>query len=141
MSEKSTLQEIGALWKLITGSAVIASMCCLPSVILVMFGLASVSTAAALSNTLYWGEDGYAWFRPMLNAFSAICVIIGLILYFRREGICSFDEAKRQKRRVINISILVAIITILAYILLNFVILTEVGIALQLPWESSRLWN
>ena len=141
MPEKSTLQEIGALWKLITGSAVIASMCCLPSVILVMFGLASVSTAAALSNTLYWGEDGYAWFRPMLNAFSAICVIIGLILYFRREGICSFDEAKRQKRRVINISILVAIITILAYILLNFVILTEVGIALQLPWESSRLWN
>ena len=141
MSEKSTLQEIGALWKLITGSAVIASMCCLPSVILVMFGLASVSTAASLSNTLYWGEDGYEWFRPMLNAFSAICVIIGLILYFRREGICSFDEAKRQKRRVINTSILVIIITILAYILLNFVILTEVGIALQLPWESSRLWN
>ena len=141
VSEKSTLQEIGALWKLITGSAVIASMCCLPSVILVMFGLASVSTAASLSNTLYWGEDGYAWFRPMLNIFSSICVIIGLILYFRREGICSFDEAKRQKRRVINISILVAIITILAYILLNYVILTEVGIALQLPWESSRLWN
>ena len=53
----------------------------------------------------------------------------------------AFDEAKRQKRRVINISILVAIITILAYILLSYVILTEVGIALQLPWESSRLWN
>ena len=51
-----------SLWKLIAGSSVIASMCCLPSVVLVMFGIATVSTGAALSDTLYWGEDGYSWF-------------------------------------------------------------------------------
>ena len=47
-----------SLMKIISGSAIIASMCCLPSVVLVMFGLASVSSAAALSNKLYWGEMG-----------------------------------------------------------------------------------
>lgn len=141
MSEKRLTQEIGSFWKLVTGSAIVASMCCLPSVILVMFGLASVSTAASLSNTLYWGENGYWWFRPVLNIFSVACVIFGLVEYFRREGICTFDEVKRQRRRIVNISILVFILALLAYILINFVILTEIGIALQLPWESSRLWN
>ena len=33
------------LWKWISSSAIVASMCCLPSVVMVMFGLASVSTA------------------------------------------------------------------------------------------------
>jgi len=28
-----------------------------------------------------------------------------------------------------------------SYIVFNFVILTELGVALDLPWESSRLWN
>ncbi|MBT5184111.1 MAG: hypothetical protein HOM47_02930, partial [Euryarchaeota archaeon] len=32
------------LWKLVASSSIIASMCCLPSVVLVMFGIASVST-------------------------------------------------------------------------------------------------
>ena len=52
-------KEKKSLIKLISGSAIIASMCCLPSVVLVLFGLASVSSAAALSDTLYWGGDGY----------------------------------------------------------------------------------
>ena len=48
-----------SLWKLVASSSIIASMCCLPSIVLVMFGIATVSTGAALSDTLYWGEDGY----------------------------------------------------------------------------------
>ena len=43
------------LWKWISSSAIVASMCCLPSVVMVMFGLASVSTAAALSQILFTG--------------------------------------------------------------------------------------
>ena len=59
VEEKNTKSLI----KLISTSTIIASMCCLPSVVLVLFGLASVSTAAALSDTLYWGGEGYDWFR------------------------------------------------------------------------------
>ena len=141
MSGEATTSDVRSLWRLIGGSAFMASMCCFPSVVLVFFGLASVSTAAALSDDLYWGYNGLGWFRPLLLIASAMMVIIGLIVYFRKEGICTLDEAKRQRQRVINTSLFVGTLTVALYILFNFVILTELGIALNLPWESSRIWN
>lgn len=116
-------------------------MCCLPSVVLVLFGLASVSSAAALSDTLYWGGDGYEWFRPTMLAIASLSVIVGLVIYFRNRGICTFDDVKRQRRKVVNTSLLIVIIAYLSYLLFNYVILTEVGILLGLEWESSRFWN
>ena len=116
-------------------------MCCFPSVVLVFFGLASVSSAAALSNDLYWGTNGMEWFRPALSTISVILVVAGLVMYFRGEGICSIDEAKRQRKRIINTSIVVLSLALASYIVFNFVILTELGVALDLPWESSRLWT
>ena len=135
--EKSTKSLI----KLISTSTIIASMCCLPSVVLVLFGLASVSTAAALSDTLYWGGEGYDWFRPTMLAVDTLSVIIGLVVYFRNRGICTFDDVKRQRRKVINTSLLVLITAYVSYLIFNYVILTEVGILLGLEWESSRFWN
>lgn len=129
------------LWKIVAGSSFIASMCCLPSVVLVMFGIATVSSGAALSNTLYWGEDGYSWFRPLMLVIAAITVCLGLFFYFRSQGICTIDQAKRERRKIINTSILIIIISYLSYLLLNYVILTEIGILFGLPWESSRVWN
>jgi hypothetical protein len=81
------------------------------------------------------------WFRPLLLVASALMVVVGLIVYFRKEGICTLNEVKRQRQRVINTSLVVGTITVLLYIVFNFVILTELGIAMDLPWESSRLWN
>lgn len=135
--EKSTKSLI----KLISTSTIIASMCCLPSVVLVLFGLASVSTAAALSDTLYWGGEGYDWFRPTMLAIATLSVIIVLVVYFRNRGICTFDDVKRQRRKVINTSLLVLITAYVSYLIFNYVILTEVGILLGLEWESSRFWN
>ena len=127
-----------SLIKLISGSAIIASMCCLPSVVLVLFGLASVSSAAALSDTLYWGDDGYGWFRPLMLLLALSFVIVGLIIHFRGKGICTLDQAKRERRKIVNTSLLVLIVSYLTYLLLNYVILTEIGILLDLPWEESR---
>jgi hypothetical protein len=67
-----------------------------------------------------------------------VSVIIGLVMYFREQGICTFDEAKRNRRKVINTSLLVLSLAYLLYLLFNYVILTELGIAVGLPWESSR---
>tara|TARA_B100000123_G_C25524580_1_gene338229 strand:+ start:314 stop:634 length:321 start_codon:yes stop_codon:yes gene_type:complete len=106
-----------------------------------MFGLASISSAAALSNDLYWGTNGMGWFRPLLLVLSTLLVLIGLVMYFRKEGICSLDEARRQRKRILNTSLLVLSLSLVSYIVFNFVILTEIGVALDLPWESSRLWN
>lgn len=141
MNNGTGTSDVRSLWKLIGGSAFMASLCCFPSVVLVFFGLASVSTAAALSDDLYWGYNGMGWFRPLLLVASALMVVVGLIVYFRKEGICTLNEVKRQRQRVINTSLVVGTITVLLYIVFNFVILTELGIAMDLPWESSRLWN
>jgi hydrogenase-4 membrane subunit HyfE len=141
-SEQLTiLDESKSLWKLISGSAILATMCCLPSVLLVLFGLASVSSAAAVSDTLYWGLDGYQWFRPALSALSVILIISGLVLYFRSKGVCSIEQAKRERKRIINISLTVLISSYLLYLVFNYVILTEIGIALGLPWQESRFWT
>ena len=141
MEEASVSSDVKSMWKWIGGSAFLASMCCFPSVVLVLFGLASVSSAAALSNDLYWGTNGMGWFRPALSAISVMLVLAGLVMYFRSEGICSLNEAKRQRKRIINTSILVLSLALVTYIVFNFVILTELGVALDLPWESSRLWT
>ena len=141
MSEGTVSNDVRSLWKYIGGSAFIASLCCFPSVVLVFFGLASVSSAAALSNDLYWGTNGMGWFRPLLLSMSTVLVITGLVLYFRKDGICSLDEARRQRKRIINTSLVVLMLAFISYIILNFIILTELGVALNLPWESSRIWN
>jgi len=140
MTEQHVTNDIKALWKWIGGSAFLASMCCFPSIVLVMFGLASVSSAAALSNDLYWGTNGMGWFRPLLTTVSLAFVITGLVLYFRRQGVCSMDEVKRQRTRILNTSLVVITLSIVTYLVFNFVILTELGIAVNLPWESSRFW-
>ena len=129
------------LVKWISSSTILASMCCLPSVIMVMFGLSSVTTAAALSDTLYWGTDGYWWFRPTLLTASALMVIVGLISYFRKQGVCTFDDVKKDKRRVVNVSLLVLTIAFVSYMIFNYVILEILGIAVGLPWEDDAFWN
>ncbi|MDE0557184.1 MAG: hypothetical protein OSB30_01760 [Candidatus Poseidoniaceae archaeon] len=140
-SEQTLLDESKSMWKLISGSAILASMCCLPSVVLLLFGLASVSSAAAISDNLYWGLDGYQWFRPALSALSLILIISGLVLYFRSKGVCSIEQAKRERKRIINISLTVLISSYLLYLVFNYVILTEIGILLGLPWQESRFWT
>ena len=129
------------LWKWISSSSIVASLCCLPSVIMVMFGLSTVSTAAALSDTLYWGKDGYWWFRPAVFALAGAFVTIGLILYFKKQGVCTLDDVRRERRKVINVSILSFSLAIIGYLIFNFVILEIVGIAVGLPWEDDAFWN
>ena len=129
------------LWKWISSSAIVASMCCLPSVVMVLLGLSTVTAAASLSDQLYWGLDGWSWFRPTLLGISTILLISGLVVYFRNRGICSLDDAVRNRRKVINTVLLVSISSYLLYLLFNYVILTEIGILLGLPWESSRFWT
>ena len=141
MVESSVSSDVKSLWKWIGGSAFLASMCCIPSVVLVLFGLASVSSAAALSNDLYWGTNGMSWFRPALSVLSMVLVDLGLVLYFRNDGICTLDEVRRQRKRIVNTSVVALTLAVLVYVVFNFIILTEIGVALDLPWESSRLWN
>jgi uncharacterized membrane protein (UPF0136 family) len=124
-----------ALLGLVLSSAVVASLCCLPSVVLVLLGLASVSTAAALSDQLYWGPTRYA-----LYAVSLALAAGGLVIYFRRRGICTLDAARRERNRIINLSLLVLVGGGLTYLVWNYVILDLIGIAAGLPWQMPGWW-
>ena len=124
------------LWKWITSASILATMCCLPSVVLVMFGLASVSTAAALSDTLYWGP-----FRWWLFAATALFLGYGLYRHFKSDGICTIDDVKRERQKVVNTTLLAFTIAIVGYLIFNYLILELIGIAVGLPWEEDAFWN
>ena len=62
MAEGTVSSDVKSLWKWIGGSAFLASMCCFPSIVLVFFGLASVSSAAALSNDLCGAPTAWVGF-------------------------------------------------------------------------------
>lgn len=129
--------DVSSLAPVIGLSAVTASLCCLPSIIWVLFGGSSAIVAAnTLSETLY-----YSPFRYFLYSISFVMLLSGLILFFRKQGICTLDEAKKNQQRIINTSLAAFTITILSYLVWNFVILEILGIALGLPWEDSAFWN
>lgn len=121
----------------IGGSAILASMCCLPSVIWVLFaGSSAIVAADQLSNNLY-----YSWVRWALYAASLLMLSYGLILFFRSKGICTLDDVSRERRRVINTTLATFTISILFYLVWNYVVLEIAGIAVGLPWEDSAFWN
>ena len=118
------------IFSLIAG--VIAGLCCLTPIILVMLGLATVSVAADLGNILY-GE--YRWvFRGAALVFLAV----GLLFYFRKKGICTLDQAKHQRNRIVNVSLLVLTAASGIYVFWTYIVLHYWGIAEGLPWAQYR---
>jgi NADH:ubiquinone oxidoreductase subunit 6 (subunit J) len=116
---------------LISGlAALIGGLCCMTPIILVLLGLASISSAAGLGNVLY-GE--YRWeFRIAALAFLALA----LGIYFRRRGICTLDEARRQRQRIINTSLLVLVFAVGIYVFWTYIAVHYWGIAVGLPWAQ-----
>ncbi len=107
-------------------------LCCITPLVLVLFGLASVSTAVSLDNVL---TGQYVWvFRSVALLFLALA----LVVYFRRRGICTFDQAQRQRNRIINTVLLTLLFAIGAYIAFEYIVLGYWGAAVGLPWTPPR---
>jgi hypothetical protein len=66
---------------------------------------------------------------------------IGMVIYHRSKGICTLDDAIRNRRKVINTTLLTFTIAIITYLIWNFIVLEILGIAVGLPWEDSAFWN
>ncbi len=111
-------------------AGLIGGLCCFTPIVLVMLGLASISVAADLGNVLY-GE--YRWiFRIAALAFLALA----LVIYFRRRGICTLDQARRERNRIINTALVVVIAAIGIYIFWTYTAVHYWGIAVGLPWAQ-----
>ena len=101
-----------------------------------MFGLASASTAAALSDRLYWGP-----FRKWLLLATFIFLSYGLTRYFRQQGVCTLDDAKREKKKVINVSLFTFGMFLVVYTIWNYIILDLIGIAFGIDaWKETSIW-
>jgi hypothetical protein len=135
--DEDILSETKSLWKVIGLGAVTASMCCLPSVVWVLFaGSSAIIAADQLSNDLYFGIA-----RPIVYAIAIAMVGVGLVIHFRSRGVCTLDQAKQERRRIINTTLAVMTSTFVIYFIWNYFILELVGIALGLPWSESAIWK
>jgi hypothetical protein len=119
-----------AIFLLSSLGAFIAGLCCFAPIVLVLFGLATVSAANSLGNKLY-GEN--AW---LFRLAALLFLVVGLVIHFRRRGICTLDEAKRQRTLLFNVSFLVVFTACALYIFWNYVVLHYWGIAAGLPWAQ-----
>ena len=96
----------------------------------------TVSAGNELSNNLYFGPV-----RWILYGLTVILLTVGVIQYFRKQGICTIDEAKREQKRIVNTAIIALVSTFVLYLIWNYVILELLGIAVGLPWEDSAFWG
>ncbi len=113
-------------------AGVLAGLCCLTPIVLVMLGLATISVAADLGNVLY---GKYRWiFRLSALLFLAV----GLVVYFRKRGICTLDQARHQRNRIFNVSLLVLTAASGIYIFWTYIVLHYWGVAEGLPWAQYK---
>jgi hypothetical protein len=127
--KKDTTDSKGVL--LISALAgLIGGLCCVTPIVLVLLGLASISVAADLGNVLY---GNYRWiFRAVALAF----LVLAVLVYFRRKGICTIDQAKRERNRIVNTSLTVLIFAVGIYIFWTYFAVHYWGIAVGLPWAQ-----
>ena len=65
-------------------------------------GSSAIVAADSLSNELY-----YSSFRYLLYSISFVLLMAGVILFFRNKGICTLNDAKKNKNRIINTTLMV----------------------------------
>ena len=130
-------EETKSLSKWMLSSAFVSSLCCFPSIVLVMLGVSTTTAAAALSDKLYFGIA-----RPILYIISIGMLCAGLWIYFRKQDICTLDDVKRNRNKVINTVLIVFITSFLIYFVWNYIILELVGLAIGIDeWEKTAIWN
>ncbi len=116
---------------LISGfAALIGGLCCVTPVVLVLLGLSTLAFANSLGNVLY-GE--YRWaFRVAALVFLALT----LWVYFRKRGICTLEQARRERNRIINTTLVVLLFAIGMYIFWTYFAVHWWGIRMGLPWKQ-----
>lgn len=111
-------------------AGLIGGLCCVTPIVLVLLGLASITVAADLGNVLY-GEHRWL-FRGAALAF----LVLALVIYFRRRGVCTLDQARRERNRIVNTALVVLTTAVGIYIFWTYIAVHYWGIAVGLPWAQ-----
>jgi hypothetical protein len=105
-----------------------ASMCCLSPVIFFLLWITSLAAATELTD-LFYGT--YKW---VFRSAGLLTLIIALVIYFRKKGICTLDQAKRNRNKIINTILITLITGVLGYIFFLYVVVHYIGVWLKV-WE------
>lgn len=101
---------------------VLASLCCLSPVILVLLGLSTVGFATSLADTFY---GDYKWY---FRAAGLLALALAYWYHLRRQGVCTLDQAKRERNRIINGLLLTLIIGVVGYVFFLYVVVHYIGV-------------
>ena len=112
--------------KVIWAPVVAASLCCLSPIIVVLLGLSTVSFASSLADTFY---GGYKW---VFRGVGLFLLLLSVFFYYRRKGVCTWNQAKRRRNEIINTILLTLIAGVVGYILFLYVAVHYAGVWLQL---------
>ncbi|MEX0652151.1 MAG: hypothetical protein WD509_01390 [Candidatus Paceibacterota bacterium] len=124
--------KIKELLKVTGLPVVVASLCCLSPLVLVLFGLSTVSFASSLSDTFY-GE--YKW---AFRGVGLLLLVASTLFYFyKQKGVCTLDEAKKRRKEIINTSLLVLIVGVIGYVFFLYVVVHYAGVFAGI-WEDYR---
>jgi hypothetical protein len=104
----------------------IASLCCVAPLVLVLLGLSTVSFAASLTDTLY---GGHKW---IFRGVGLTLLAASLVYYFRKKGVCTFDQAVRRRNEIINMVIVTLIVAIIAYVVWLYGIVHILGVLVNI---------
>ena len=124
--------NIKEIFKISSLPVIVASLCCLSPVVLVLFGIGTVSFASSLADTFY---GDYKWF---FRAAGIMAMVISLLIYFRRtKGICTIDDVKRRRNEVINIVAITVVTCVVGYIFFLYVVVHYIGVGLNI-WSDTE---
>lgn len=123
------MNKLTSILKLTGIPVVVASLCCLAPVIIVLFGLGSISLAASLADTLY---GDYKW---VFRGVGLVLLALSVIWYLRQQKcICTIDDAKKRQNEVLNIVVLSLAAGIVGYFVFLYVVVEYAGM-----WLG--IWN
>lgn len=120
--------QLKEIFKVASLPVLFASMCCLSPIILVLLGVSTVTFAASLTDVLY-GQ--YKW---AFRLFGLLLLAGSIGFYLRRQGVCTLDQAKRERNRIINLVLSTLVVGVLGYLFFLYVVVHYVGVWLKI-WE------
>lgn len=122
MTAKIIKLKLKEIFKITGIPVLVASLCCLAPIIVVIFGLGTLTFAASLANTLY------GRFRWAFRAAGLVLLGLSIFFYLRRErGICTIDEAKKRRNEIVNTVIFTLAAGIVGYVVWLYVVVEYFG--------------
>lgn len=125
---KIIMNKIKEILRITSLPVLFASMCCLSPIIIFIFWLGSLSFVSSLTDTLY---GDYKWY---FRSIGLLLLAISLFFHFKRKWICTLDQVKKQRNKVINTILTVIISSILAYIFFLYIVVHYIWVFLDI-WK------